>query len=44
MSAKEYACKLLRDDKYGIYALTLNKRRVFEYLAWQRIRVGSITM
>lgn len=38
-SAKEYACKLLRDDTYGVYALTLNKRKVFEYLAENKSRV-----
>ncbi len=38
-AAKEYACRLLREQRYGIYALTLNKRRVFEYLAQNKPRV-----
>ncbi len=33
MAAKEYACSLLAESRYGIYAITLNKRRVFQYLA-----------
>ena len=33
MAAKDYACQLMAKYRYGVYAITLNKRRVFEYLA-----------
>lgn len=39
MSAKTYACELLREERFGIYALTLNKRRVFDSLAENKPRV-----
>ena len=39
MAAKKYACNLLKEYRYGIYALTLNKRRVFEYLADNKAHV-----
>jgi len=39
IGAKEYACNLLREHKYGIYSLTLNKRRVYESLAENKPRV-----
>ncbi len=41
MSAKKYACGLLGDYLYGVYALTLNKRRVFAYLAENKATIGA---
>jgi len=42
MAAKEYACNLLAKSRYGIYAITLNKRRVFP--TWQTTNPVSTTM
>ena len=33
LSAKQYACRLLQHHSYEVYAVTLNKRRVSDYLA-----------
>jgi len=39
LEIKKYAWNHLRDQKFGIYSLTLNKRRLYEQLAQDKNRV-----
>lgn len=38
-SVKEYTCDLIKDHRYGVYALTLNKRGALPYLTQDKAHV-----